>query len=250
MKIIGIIPCRYQSTRFPGKALALLGGKPVLQHVIESASKYPHWDNLVVATDDDRISDFCKSYGIESIMTSRDHKDCLDRSWDAVEKMKDVDNPIKRYVIIQGDEPFFDHNMLNCDLTPEIVNFYTKVSRPEEISDPNVVKVVVSKNLKAIYFSRYSIPYFNQTTVKSNDSLVIDKQIGVYSFSGKMLQKFKNLGMSYLEGIEGIGLLRFIENDIDIQMRYTDHDSISIDTPDDLFRAEIFIANAVRPGEF
>lgn len=241
MKMVGIIPCRYNSSRFPGKALAILGDKPVLQHVVESASRY-EWDHLIVATDDTRIESFCKTIGVDSVMTSEKHKDCLDRACEAAVLLGSISNPNNRYVVIQGDEPFFKPEILDCDLSPEIVNFYTRVSRTEEIDDPNVVKVVVSKQLKAIYYSRYSIPYSNSSTVKSSDKKVIDKQIGVYSFSGNMLVEFKNLGMSYLEGLEGIGLLRFLENGIPIDMRYAYYDPISIDTPGDLERANLVLS--------
>jgi 3-deoxy-manno-octulosonate cytidylyltransferase (CMP-KDO synthetase) len=239
MKLIGIIPARYSSSRFPGKPLAILGNKPLLCHVYQSALSFNSWEKLVVATDDQRISHMCELHNIPYIMTSSDHEDCIDRAWEVAEKLE-----ADRYIVIQGDEPFFDSSILNTDLSPSVVNFYTQVTIPEEIDDPNVVKVVVSRNLKAIYFSRNSIPYAKSVTRKSGDMLNIDKQIGVYSFSINSLRQFHFLGMSYLEGIEGIGLLRFLENDIDVYMRYSPKDSISIDTEEDLGRAERLLNGA------
>ena len=233
MKYCGIIPARFKSTRFPGKPLAKLGGVPIVVRVYRQAVKFEKWHQLVVATDDDRIVSVCDDYNVPSIMTSPDHPDCIDRAAEVAETIS-----ADRYIVIQGDEPFFDPSSLDVDLSPAIVNLYTQVVDANEIEDSNVVKVVVSKNLKAIYFSRYTIPYAAKSTRKSSDPINVDKQLGVYSFSGESLRQFKALGMSYLEGIEGIGLLRFLENDIEVHMRYAQSDSLSIDTEDDLQRAE------------
>jgi len=233
MDYIGIIPARYGSTRFPGKPLAILGDKPLLCHVYDAARSFDKWCDLVVATDDTRIERMCNLHKIPCIMTSKDHVDCIDRAWEVAEKIKG-----DRYIVIQGDEPFFDHSILDTDLSPSVVNFYTQIIIPEEIHDSNVVKVIVSKNLQAIYFSRNVIPYGKEITRKSHDAITVDKQLGIYSFSLEALRQFHFLGMSYLEGMEGIGLLRYIENDIDVYMRYASTDLISIDTEEDLKRAE------------
>lgn len=233
MELIGIIPARYASSRFPGKSLVNIRGIPLIVRVYRSAQKFRGWKKLIVATDDNRIVTTCDEYNIPSIMTSSNHPDCIDRAAEVAEKME-----ADRYIVLQGDEPFFDARILNVDLSPSIVNFFTKVTDISELEDPNVVKVIVSKNLRAIYYSRHSIPYHSPSTQKGNDKPNIDKQIGTYSFSREALRQFSVLGMSYLEGIEGIGLLRFLENDVDIHMRYAQYDSLSIDSPQDVLKAE------------
>lgn len=233
MNYIGVIPARYASTRFPGKPLARLCGKPLLQHVYDEALKFSQWDDLVVATESEEIETYCKQAGISVVMTSPDHPDCIDRAAEVATKIKG-----EKYIIIQGDEPFFQSSMLESDLSPSVVNFYTETLQQNEISDPNVVKVVVSKGLRAIYFSRHTIPYYLKITRKSHDPVTIDKQVGVYSFDRESLLQFNSLGMSFLEGVEGIGLLRLLDNDVPIYMRYCSYDPISVDTPEDLLRAE------------
>lgn len=234
LKLVGIIPARYNSSRFPGKPLVDLLGKPLIWHVYHSARRYDKFSKLLVATDDSRIVDECSLHGIECLMTSKEHQDCLDRSAEVVSILNNAGELYDRYITIQGDEPMFNPIILNQDLSPEVVNFYTKINIEEEIDDPNVVKVVVSKGLKAIYYSRYSIPYSANKTRKQTYDVTFDKQLGLYSFSADALLKYNKLGVSHLESVEGIGLLRLIENDVPIHMRYSDYDSISVDTPDDL----------------
>lgn len=238
MDFIGIIPARYESTRFPGKPLAEIMGKPMLWHVYNSASKFDRWKKLLVATDDDRIVAMCEQFDIPHVMTRDDHPDCIDRAAEVAIRLDKAQEGADRYVIIQGDEPMFDASILETDFSPSVVGLYTEIKSKREFYDPNVVKVVVSKNLKAIYFSRYSIPYHKDETRKGNYSLRIDKQIGIYTFSIESLRQFVALGMSYLEGIEGVGFLRFIENDIDVHMRYAHYDSYSVDTEEDLKTVE------------
>jgi 3-deoxy-manno-octulosonate cytidylyltransferase (CMP-KDO synthetase) len=240
-KLIGIIPARYGSKRFPGKSIALLAGKPVIVHVYESARRFKQWEDLVVATDDARIANVCSEHGITSVMTKSTHLDCIDRAYETMEILRNKGKVADRYVIVQGDEPFFDASILEIDYSPEIINFYTKIIDESELYDSNVVKVVVSKDLRAIYFSRHLIPYCNAQTQKSKDLLSFDKQIGIYAFSPEALTKFCTSGMSFLEGMEGIGLLRCLENDMPVHMRYAQYDSLSIDTPQDLAKAEMKI---------
>ena len=238
MNFIGIIPARYKSSRFPGKALANILGKPMIWHVYQSAMKFGKWEDLLVATDDDRIVKVCNSFDIPVEMTRDDHPDCIDRAAEVAIRLNEKGRYADRYVVIQGDEPMFDASILETDFSPSVVGLYTEVASDKELYDPNVVKVVVSKNLKAVYFSRYSIPYHNGQTRKGQYLLKVDKQIGVYTFSIEALKQFYALGMSYLEGIEGIGFLRFLENDIDVHMRYAQYDSCSVDTKEDLETVE------------
>lgn len=233
MEYIGIIPARYQSSRFPGKPLCDILGKFMIQRTYESVLNWDRWKKIYVATDSLKIKDKCDALKIPVIMTKNTHQDCLDRASEVVEILEKRKENADRYIIIQGDEPLFNIDTLNVDLSPVIVNFYTEAHDEYDKYDSNAVKVVVSRNQKAIYFSRYSIPYHDENTKRSSEKVSIFKQIGVYSFSGEMLKLYNQLKPSPLENIEGIGLNRLIENDIEIHMRYTEYDSISVDTMED-----------------
>jgi len=233
MEFIGIIPARYASSRFPGKPLCDILGKPMIWHVYNSVMKWPNWKNVYIATDNKKIEKECYELGIPCMITMDTHVDCLDRAAEVVEVLELGDKGADRYVVIQGDEPLFNVDTLNTDLSPSIINFYTEVHDNDELYDSNAVKVIISKNQRAIYFSRYTIPYHDEKTKRSYDKLYVHKQIGVYVFSGEKLRLYNSLKPSYLEKMEGIGLLRLIENDIEISMRYTSHDSVSVDTPED-----------------
>jgi len=234
---IGIIPARYQSSRFPGKPLCDILGKPMIQRVYESVMKWKHWKKVYIATDSKEIFDKCEKINIPCVMTRDDHTDCLDRAAEVVEILETRGEDSNKYIVIQGDEPLFDVKTLDVDLSPSIVNFYTEVVDASEKYDTNTVKVIVSKNNKAIYFSRYSVPYHDEKTKRTYDDVVIYKQICAYVFTGEMLKLYTNLDTTSLEDMEGIGLNRLIENDIEVHMRYTCYDSIGIDVPEDRDRA-------------
>jgi len=243
LSFVGIIPARYESSRFPGKPLCNIAGKSMIQWVWESAKKWEHWKEVYIATDDLRIERACEDMGIPCMQTASHHTDCLDRAAEVVERLESYKAlSADRYVVIQGDEPLFNADSLNTDLTPPIVNFYTEVQDQDELYDPNAVKVVVSTHSRAIYFSRYTVPYHDAKTRRINDmKLVCYKQLGIYSFSAEGIAKYASHTPSYLENIEGIGLNRLIEREIPIHMRYTEHDSISVDTPADRDRVEEMI---------
>jgi 3-deoxy-manno-octulosonate cytidylyltransferase (CMP-KDO synthetase) len=232
-EFIGIIPARYASSRFPGKPLCDLVGKTMIQRVYESVMKWDHWKAVYVATDSQKIVDSCKKDNIPCIMTGDYHLDCLDRAAEVVSILESKGNGADKYIVIQGDEPLFNSDTLNVDTSSSIVNFYTEVHDEKELYDPNAVKVVVSKNQNALYFSRFSVPYHDEKTKRNNVDIVIHKQIGVYVFSGEMLKLYSALKPTYLENAEGIGLNRLLENDVNVSMRYTPYDSISVDTTED-----------------
>jgi 3-deoxy-manno-octulosonate cytidylyltransferase (CMP-KDO synthetase) len=240
---IGIIPARYESSRFPGKPLCDILGKPMIQWVYESAMKWDKWKEVVVATDSREIEEVCEKRKIPCIMTKDTHLDCLDRAAEVVDILEAYNNGADKYIIIQGDEPLFNVKTLDTDLSPSIINFYSKTVETHEVYDSNTVKVVVSRNKKAIYFSRYSIPYHDKKTKRSNDDVVVYKQICAYVFTGEMLKMYTNLKPSFLENMEGIGLNRLIENDIEVHMRHTIHDSIGVDVPEDRDRVINLIKN-------
>ena len=235
IKYIGIIPARYNSSRYPGKPLCIIAGKVMIQRVYESALKWKNWVHLTVATDDLRIYKKCEELDIPVIMTSSDHRDCIDRCSEAADILVDKHGigEIRdyRYIIIQGDEPMFNAETLDVDLSDENVNFYTEITDMADLDDSSVVKLVMNKNGEAIYFSRYPIPYHDKLTKRIDGCCKFYKQIGVYSMSWRILHLYRELvATSNLEMQEGIGLNRFIENAIPINMRYTKHDSISVDT--------------------
>lgn len=229
---IGIIPARYASTRFPGKPLALIYGKPMIQHVYERASK-ASLDKVVVATDDIRIHDAVISFGGEVVLTKPTHPSGTDRCGEVAAKLQLSDEDI--IVNIQGDEPFVRKEEINTLISlfenpeVEIATLIKPITQTEEIENPNKVKVVVSKQKRALYFSRFPIPYRRGDVETS-----YFKHIGIYAYRQKTLQKIVQLPTSTLENCEKLEQLRWLENDISIYTAECYHESIAIDTPEDL----------------
>lgn len=231
-KIIGIIPARYASTRYPGKALAMIKGKPMIQHVWENASKSKLLDKVIVATDDKRIYNTVVDFGGNAEMTLSKHKSGTDRIGEIAKWMIcDI------VVNIQGDEPFI--NPLNIDmaikplLDDENLNVSTlcyKIKDKSEINNPNIVKVVCDKDGCALLFSRNPIPY-NRDNIKNINYY---KHIGLYVYGREYLLKLIKLKQSSLEKAEQLEQLRILENGEKIKVVETNIDSISIDTIEDL----------------
>ena len=185
MKYVGIIPACYQSSRFPGKNLCDILGKTMIQRTYESVLNWDKWERVYVATDSLKIKDKCDILKIPVIMTKDTHQDCLDRVSEVVGILEKRKENVDRYIIIQGDEPLFNTNTLDVDLSPAIVSFYTEVHDNYDKYDSNAVKVVVSRNQKAIYFSRYSIPYHDKNTRRSNEKVFIFKNMESILFQEK-----------------------------------------------------------------
>jgi len=232
MKIIGVIPARYDSTRFPGKPLVNIAGKPMIQHVWENTSKSKLINELYVATDDKRIFKTVVGFGGDAVMTSNRHKSGSDRIGEVIKK-KNCDIVVN----IQGDEPFI--NPLNIDKTIrpllEVKNIRvstlcTPIKHRDEINNPNVVKVVVDKNGFALYFSRLAVPY-NRDKAKN---IVYYKHIGLYVYRKKYLLEFIKLKPSKPEIAEKLEQLRILENGTRIKIVLTNIDSFTIDTKSDL----------------
>lgn len=232
MKIIGVIPARYNSTRFPGKPLVDIGGKPMIQHVWENSAKSKLINELYVATDDKRIFYAVKGFGGNAVMTSKKHKSGSDRIGEVIKNKKcDI------VVNIQGDEPFI--NPLNIDkaIRPllqdkdiQVSTICTPIRHKDEINNPNTVKPVIDKNGFVLYFSRFAIP-FNRDKAKN---LVYYKHIGLYVYSKKYLLEFIKLKPSKLEQAEKLEQLRILENGTKIKIVITNIDSFTIDTRSDL----------------
>ena len=250
MKFIGIIPARYASTRFPGKPLADMLGKPMIQRVYERVSGL--LDEVVVATDDDRIYDAVIRFGGKVIMTSPDHQSGTDRCFEAYTKIQSeyLDNVI---INIQGDEPFIHASqieLLKACFQDERTQIATLV-KPfdaeddfENLFNPNTPKVVLNANQQAIYFSRSVIPYIrgkhHSEWLKSQ---TFYKHIGLYAYKAEVLKAITSLPQSSLEKAESLEQLRWIENGYTIKVGITHEETIGIDTPEDLEKAQRALLN-------
>ena len=246
MKFIGIIPARYASTRFPGKPLAVLGGKTVIQRVYEQVSGV--LDDAYVATDDERIEAAVRAFGGKVVMTSVHHKSGTDRCYEAYTK---IGGQYDVVVNVQGDEPFIQASQLNavkaCFDEPAtqiatLVKPFTEESGLDALENPNSPKVVVGKNRQALYFSRSVIPYLRN--VEKQDWLkhhTYYKHIGLYAYRSEVLKEITALPQSPLELAESLEQLRWLENGYTIKVGVTDIETIGIDTPQDLERAETFL---------
>ncbi len=235
MKVMGVIPARFYSTRFTGKVLADLGGKPVVQYVWENAKKSKMLDDLVIAADDERIIKAAEDFGAKAIYTSPDQPSGTDR-------LVEVINPVDVEVVIniQGDEPMVRPEMIDElartileDKDVYMATLAKKIEDENEVKDPNVVKVVMDKNGMALYFSRSVIPYPRNETIK-----VYYKHLGLYAYRKDFLFEFTNLPKSHLEMTEGLEQLRVLENGHRIKVVETKFDTIGIDTPEDLEKAK------------
>ncbi len=246
LKFIAIIPARYASTRFPGKPLAKLGGKPVIQRVYERVTSVI--SNAVVATDDERIFAAVESFGGKVVMTSENHKSGTDRCWEAYLKQG------KKYDVVinvQGDEPFIAESQLRAIMAcfeNETTDIATLV-KPFSVEDglaalenPNSPKVVLDAESRAIYFSRSVIPYLRGVEPEEWLSKhTFYKHIGMYAFRTDVLREVTSLPQSTLEKAESLEQLRWLENGYKIGVGVTNIETVGIDTPEDLARAEEFL---------
>lgn len=245
MKYLAIIPARYASTRFPGKPLALLGGKPVIQHVYEQVHKLI--SDVYVATDDSRIYEKVLDFGGQAIMTSPDHKCGTDRVHEA---FCNINNNHDVVVNVQGDEPFIQvsqlHELLECfkDDQTQIATLGKPFETIEALENPNSPKIVLDNNSFAMYFSRSVIPYIRGKE-KSEwlGSHTFLKHIGVYAYRSKVLAQIIDLPQSSLEKAESLEQLRWLQNGYKIKVGLTNIETIGIDTPADLENAELFLKN-------
>lgn len=243
MKFIGIIPARYASTRFPGKPLALLGGKPVIQHVYEKVAAV--LEAAYVATDDERIYDVVKSFGGQVVMTRTDHKSGTDRIEEAIEKIGGEWDVV---VNVQGDEPFVAKSQLDTichcfdDPTTQIATLGKPFESMEAVQNPNSPKIVVDNMGFAMYFSRSVIPYVRG---KEKSSWLIHypflKHLGIYAYRKDVLRQVTQLPQSSLEIAESLEQLRWLQNGFKIKVGTTDVETVGIDTPQELERAEEFL---------
>lgn len=246
MKAIGIIPARYGSTRFPGKPLALIAGKPMIAWVYENVNRASSLDKVIVATDDERIKNAIESIGGQSIMTSAEHSTGTERVFEA------ASNVIAHYgqedlvvVNIQGDEPLIDPNLINdlvevfANPTIQIATAVRRVKRSAREHNPNEVKVVRDLNGKALYFSRATIPFVRDL----HEGELIDFwiHVGIYAYRFDVLRKLVELKSTVLEKLEQLEQLRWLEYGFHVQTIETSYQTIAVDVPEDIARVEHII---------
>ncbi len=243
MKFIGIIPSRYESSRFPGKPLVDIQGKSMINRVYEQAKKT--LDYVFVATDNEKIANEVKRFGGQWVITSKNHESGTDRLAEAIEIIqKKLNTPFDVVINIQGDEPFIEpaqiKELINCFSSDEteIATLIKKITNPEDIFNPNKPKVIFDHQMNAIYFSRSPIPYVrNEAKQHWLKSFDFYRHIGMYAYKTTVLHAITKLKRSKLEIAESLEQNRWIENGYTIKVSKTDFNSIGIDTPEDLQKA-------------
>ncbi|HUJ32963.1 MAG TPA: 3-deoxy-manno-octulosonate cytidylyltransferase [Candidatus Acidoferrum sp.] len=242
--VVAVIPARYASTRFPGKPLASIAGRPMIQHVVERVRKAERVGRVVVATEDARIKAAVEGFGGEALMTRSDHRTGTDRVAEVAAHV-----PGEIYVNIQGDEPLIDPATIDAvvgemldDDSIRIATPCTAIRQPNDIMDPNITKVVRDFDGNGLYFSHAPIPW-----VRDKDRTVAAKHwkhIGLYAFRRDALLEFATLPPGELERIEQLEQLRWLENGFQIRVVETDYDAVSVDVPSDVDRVEQLLCAA------
>ncbi len=235
--VLGIIPARYASSRFPGKPLAMINGKSMLQRVYEQSTNATHVNEVLIATDDERIAGHAQQFNAKVVMTGADHPSGTDRCFEAYQV-----NAVKYdYVInIQGDEPFLDPEQINslaaaCDGKVEIATQMIKCTDHAVLFDKGEVKIVLNNNKEALYFSRSVIPAIKNKDEKEwHVNFDYYRHVGMYAYRTDILEKISALKPSPLELAESLEQLRWLENGFKINCVETDYDSHCIDTPEDI----------------
>ncbi len=248
-QVVAIIPARYQSNRFEGKPLAKINGKPMIQHVVERAQKVNMLSRVVVATDNQMIADCVTAFGGEYVMTRDDHVSGSDRLAEAAELLSISEHDV--VVNIQGDQPLFPAEVVEQVAGPLLEDpalpmstLIYQIIRPEEINDPNHVKTVFDRDNYALYFSRSAIPF--QRNPEEVETPTYYKHLGFYAYRKGFLLTFVALPEGEWERFEKLEQLRALEYGYKIKVVLTKHDSIEVDTPEDLLRVEKFINEKKR----
>ncbi|MFR8088299.1 MAG: 3-deoxy-manno-octulosonate cytidylyltransferase [Lachnospirales bacterium] len=250
MKIIGVIPARYRSSRFPGKPLADICGKPMLWWVYRQCKKVDDFDAVYVATDDKQIFETCSSLGIDVMMTSDKHKTGTDRIGEVADKVG-----ADLIVNIQGDEPLLEPETIKAAIRPfytnsqlQVSNLMTRIKNPVDAVNFTVPKVITNKEGIGIYLTRATAPY-----PKGSIDYAYYKQVCVYGFKPEALRFFCDYGLKYgkakIEAIEDIEILRFIENGYKVQYVEVESETVAVDTPNDLEKVREIISKKIANGE-
>lgn len=242
MTILGIIPARFASTRFPGKPLVDISGKSMIQRVYEQAKKCSRLTEIIVATDDTRIYDHVLAFGGVAVMTSADHQSGTDRCAEVARQ-----HPQYNVIInIQGDEPYIDPEQITklafCfnDACTQIATLVKKVANKQELFNVNSPKVVINKLSEAVYFSRSPLPHIRgQEQQNWLNHFTYFKHIGIYGYRADVLQEITKLPVSSLEKAESLEQLRWIENGYRIKVAETELETYAVDTPEDLINLKM-----------
>ena len=247
MRAIGVIPARYESSRFPGKPLADICGKPMIWWVYQQCMKVEELDEVYVATDDERIYTACEDNDMKVVMTSSSHKTGTDRIGEVAEKV-----PADLYVNIQGDEPMLEPDTIRAAIVPfyynddlQVSNLMTEIRDPVDVINFTVPKVITNKENIGIYLTRATAPY-----PKGKIDYKYYKQVCVYGFKPEALRFYCEYGKKYgkakIEAIEDIEILRFIENGYKVQYVEVDSDTVAVDTMKDLMRVRELIGKKLN----
>ncbi|MBC7891090.1 MAG: 3-deoxy-manno-octulosonate cytidylyltransferase [Sphingobacteriaceae bacterium] len=253
--ILGIIPARYASTRFPGKPLIDIQGKSMIQRVVEAAQQAKKLDRVVVATDDTRIADHVSNFGGEAMMTREDHASGTDRCWEVVSRQSSGDSQkhatptidyrlstIDYVLNIQGDEPFLDPAQIDelagiLDGKVELATQMIRVDSAEVLHDPGEAKILLNDRREAIYFSRQAVPFLKGIDpAEWHEHFSYYRHVGMYAYRVDVLEKLTRLPPSPLEKAESLEQLRWLQAGYRIRLVETKHDSHCIDTPDDVVK--------------
>ena len=249
MGTLGVIPARWGSTRFPGKPLQLIAGKPLLQWVIEGSQSSRKLNEICVATDDERIASLAQKCGVRAVMTDSDLPTGTDRIWQAARGL--VGSPLDVIVNIQGDEPLIEGTLLDQLIEPFEADASLEMAtlgRPldeESLRSVNTAKIVLNARDEALYFSRFPIPYSRGKDSGANGYSAALKHIGIYAYRRSFLQRFCEHGVTQLEQMESLEQLRALYLGARIKVVRVEHDSWGVDTPDDVQKIE----NLIRERE-
>jgi 3-deoxy-manno-octulosonate cytidylyltransferase (CMP-KDO synthetase) len=244
-RVIGIIPARFDSTRFPGKPLVSINGTSMIQRVYEQAKKSNGLTKVYVATDDERIEAHVNAFGGNVLMTSSKHRTGTERVSEVVERLQQHDpgHPWDVVVNIQGDEPYINPVQIDLlidsfrDKDVQIATLIHQIQSVTELTDPNVIKVITDKTNRAICFSRAALPYMRGVDVNEwIQHHTYFKHIGLYAYRSQVLEIISRLKPSPVEIAESLEQMRWIENGFSIHTEITDIDSVSVDTPEDLLK--------------
>lgn len=250
MKIIGVIPARYASSRFPGKPLADICGRPMIWWVYQQCKKVADFDEVYVATDDDRIFSTCTELGLRAVMTGSEHRTGTDRIGEVARKI-----PADLIVNIQGDEPLLEPATIRAAIEPfyrnldlQITNLMTRITDPVDVVNCTVPKVITNRDGIGVYLTRAAAPY-----PKGSLDYAYYKQVCVYGFRPEALRFFCDYGRTFgkarVEAVEDIEILRFIENGYRVQYIEVDSETVAVDTPNDLERVRALVAAKIAAGE-
>lgn len=250
--LLGIIPARWGATRFPGKPLALIAGKPLVQRVWERARAAQKLDAVLIATDDERIASAARDFGAEVVLTSPDHPSGTDRIAEAARLYTAGHAPLSHVINIQGDEPTIDPALIDelaetllADPSLDMVTAATPFRDAAEIRNPNCVKVVLAANGDALYFSRAPIPFLG-TAADSAVNFPYLRHQGIYGYTSGFLAEFVRWQPSPLEKAERLEQLRALENGARIRVIVTAHESLGVDAPEDVARVEKVLLDYAR----